>query len=98
MIKRYDPIAQSIGWGEYVGNTIEGEDGEYVTYADHQKALQDVRRAALEEVKQIIEGERLHDHTGMPDDVAYNHAIDDCLRPIERMLLKMKSDGSSKDN
>jgi len=38
MVARFEPVAAYIGLGEYVGDTEEAPDGEYVLHSDYESA------------------------------------------------------------
>lgn len=50
------------------------------------EAWQASRRVALDKCLEAIRAERLVDHTGLPEDVAYEQAVMDCEKAIETIV------------
>lgn len=53
-LKRYTPVADYIGSGDYIGDATVDEDGDYVLYTDAMEAIRKAREEALEDREMLV--------------------------------------------
>ena len=87
-VKRYDPIPEYIGSGDYIGGVIEDALGDYVRYKDYAEIRKQLERIRGQLTNCASLLHRLKRHGNASDALAADTAIDSANRALYETTVR----------